>query len=162
MLVVFAVPAICLVGQLLADPSCWFLVVGGGRLLALPLTRSSTSRWLVRARSWLTTPTSSARRTSVWLFACLAVPLVSDVVCVASAVTQSHRCAPPRCPPGASTSESQFRVARDIANYLSDALDEKKYVGIVNADSLGMTTRRYAAVQPVTRVWLSGVGFSLL
>jgi D-3-phosphoglycerate dehydrogenase len=43
---------------------------------------------------------------------------------------------------GASTSESQFRVARDIANYLSDALEEKKYVGIVNADALGMTTRR--------------------
>jgi D-3-phosphoglycerate dehydrogenase len=43
---------------------------------------------------------------------------------------------------GASTSESQFRVARDIANYLCDALDERKYVGIVNADALGMTTRR--------------------
>lgn len=42
---------------------------------------------------------------------------------------------------GASTKESQFRVARDIANYLNDALDKRKYFGVVNADSLDMHLR---------------------
>jgi D-isomer specific 2-hydroxyacid dehydrogenase, NAD binding domain len=42
---------------------------------------------------------------------------------------------------GASTKESQFRVARDIANYLNDALASRKYFGVVNADSLDMHLR---------------------
>jgi hypothetical protein len=44
-------------------------------------------------------------------------------------------------PAGASTKESQFRVARDIANYLSDAIESRKYFGVVNADSLDMHLR---------------------
>ena len=43
---------------------------------------------------------------------------------------------------GASTKESQFRVARDIATYLHDALEKRKYFGVVNADSLDMHLRR--------------------
>ncbi len=47
---------------------------------------------------------------------------------------------------GASTKESQFRVARDIANYLSDAIESRKYFGVVNADSLDMHLRTYVCV----------------
>jgi hypothetical protein len=32
-------------------------------------------------------------------------------------------------------------VARDIANYLCDAIDGKKFTGVVNADSLGTHSR---------------------
>jgi len=42
---------------------------------------------------------------------------------------------------GASTSEAQVNVARDIASQMADALEKKAFVGVVNATNLSLLSR---------------------